>query len=329
MGKRSSLQKIVRANNLVLIIVTVIIILAFYSLNRHFLGIHNLRAIMFTVSTTGIIACGIGILLISGNVDLAAGAEGAFVGIFAAILMRADVPWPLALVLALLMGIFCGAVNAFFVNVLNFMSFIATIALSFVWSGLAFIIAGGLNIPIGQGGFHQLAFLNIGPFPLPFIIMVALFLLYGFILTRTRFGREIYMCGGNRAAARLAGINMKRITTVLFLNCGLLAGLAGCLVAAQSRLAAPGAVVGTEMSAIAAAILGGISFMGGKGSLFGVFIGLILINSFNVGLISAGFPTYWQITAQGAILLAALLADALTEKARLKSLVRKPSAGKE
>jgi len=323
MGKTFSLKKVLRAKNLPLVIVAIAVILVFYFINNSYLSQKNIINLMYAMSFSGIIACGIGCLLISGAVDLAAGAEGCFAGVFAAILMRAGMPWPVAIILALIYGVAAGAVNAFFANVMNFMPFIATIGMGSVWSGMAFVIGKGETIPIGQQhqAFYQLsAFYVFKVIPLPFVIMVVLFLLYGFILTRTTFGREIYMCGGNRAAARLAGISPKKTTTILFMNCGLVSAIAGLLVASNNRLGSPTNVTGMEMSAIAAAVLGGISFMGGAGGMSGAFIGLLLINCFNTGLISAGLPAYWQIAAQGVLLLVALLADYFSSRARMATI---------
>jgi ribose transport system permease protein len=323
MGKSFSLKKIVRANSFALFLVTIVVILMFWFINKNYLSKNNILNIMYAMSFTGIIACGIGCLLISGAVDLSAGGTGCVAGVFAAVLMRAEIPWPAAIVIVLVFGFIAGAINAFFANVLNFMPFIATIGMASVWSGLAYVLGDGGAVAIGQQnlGFYKLSSATIFNFiPLPFLIMAALFLIYGFILTRTPFGREIYMCGGNRAAARLAGISPKKTTTVLFLNSGVVSALAGLLVAANNRMGSPMNVTGMEMSAIAAAILGGISFMGGAGGMSGAFIGLLLITCFNTGLISAGLPAYWQIGAQGVVLLVALLADYFSSKARLKNI---------
>lgn len=320
MGKTFSLKRILRAKSMALVIVTIAVIIMFWLLNHSFLSSRNIINIMYAMSFSGIIACGIGCLLISGAIDLAAGAEGCFAGVFAAMMMRAGLPWPVALVMALIFGIAAGAVNAFFANVLNFMPFIATIGMGSVWSGMAFVIGNGETIAIGQQhqGFYQLsAYYVFGAIPLPFLILIALLILYGFMLTRTTFGRKVYMCGGNRAAARLAGISPKKTTTILFMNCGLVSAIAGLLVASNNRLGAPTNVTGMEMNAISAVVLGGFSFMGGSGGMFGAFIGLLIINCFNTGLISAGLPAYWQIAAQGVLLLIALLADYFSSRSRL------------
>ena len=323
MGKTFSLKRILRAKSFALVIVTIAVIIMFWLINHSFLSDKNIINIMYAMSFSGIIACGIGCLLISGAVDLAAGAEGCFAGVLAAVLMRSGVPWPAVIVIALAFGVVAGLINAFFANVLNFMPFIATIGMGSVWSGMAFVIGNGETIPIGQqnSGFYQLsAYYVFGKIPLPFLILIVLLLLYGFMLTRTPFGRQIYMCGGNRAAARLAGISPKRTTTVLFMNCGVVSAIAGLLVASNNRLGAPTNVTGMEMNAIAAVVLGGFSFMGGSGGMFGAFVGLLIINCFNTGLISAGLPAYWQIAAQGVLLLVALLADYFSSKSRLANV---------
>ena len=328
MAKTSSLKRILRAKSLPLVVVSIIVIVLFYFINNNYLSVNNIYSIMFSMSFSGIIGCGIACLLISGAVDLAAGAVGCFAGVFAAVLMQVGVPWQVAVLLTLIYGLIAGAINSFLANVLNFMPFIATIGMASVWAGLALVISNGQSVSINQAnqGFFQLSvrYIYIVPgrfgIPLPFLIMVILFIIYGFILTTTPFGREAYMCGGNRAAARLAGISPKKTTTILFINCGFVSSIAGILVAANNRLGSPLNVTGTEMDSIAAVVLGGVSFMGGAGGMFGAFIGLLLINCFNTGLISAGLPAYWQIAAQGVLLLVALLADYFTSKARMGAM---------
>ena len=328
MGKKSLLKRILHFKSLPLLAVTVVIILMFFIINHNYLSVKNIYNIMYSMSFSGIIACGIACLLISGAVDLSAGAIGCFTGVLAAVMMREGISWPFALLLALIFGILAGALNSFFANVLNFIPFIATIGMASVWSGLAFILGNGSPVAISNEneGFYQLSakYVTIVPdkfgIPLPFLIMFILFLLYGFILTLTPFGRKIYMCGGNRTAARLAGISPKKTTTILFMNSGLVSALTGLLVAANNRMGAPTNVTGMEMDSIAAAVLGGVSFMGGAGGMTGAFIGLLLINCFNTGLVSAGLQAYWQVAAQGLLLLVALLADYFTSRARLSSI---------
>jgi len=305
-----------------LVLIIIVVSIFFTILNKNFLSLGNIAGIMTAVSLAGIFAVGIVPLLIAGHVDLAAGSEGCIAGVFIALIIARSVSWPAAIVITILFGCVMGLLNAFLVNKVGFMAFIATIGMSSVYKGVALTITNGANISIvesGNEGFYALG-KSIGIFPIAFIIMVALMIIYSLILKFTKFGRSVYMCGGNAAAARLSGINPKKVSTILFINCGAICALGGSLFSARMHMGIPNAVYGTEMDSISAAVLGGVSFMGGSGGLGGALIGLILVNTFNSGITAIGLPAYWQIVAQGVILLVALLVDYMGEKSRLKAL---------
>jgi len=317
----NSIRKILRLKTIPLMLVIVAVVIVFSLLNGDYLSIDNLKGIMVAMSLSGTIAVGMSCLLIGGGVDLAAGAEGLFGGVLVAFLLQFGVPWPIALILAVIAGALCGALNAFFVNGLNFMGFIATIASSSVLRGISLVATSNQNVPISNQGYW-----NVGTFalfdviPMPFIIMLALIIVYGFILSKTQFGRNMYLVGGNRAAARLSGLNPKKIQTILYINCGAISALAGAVLSARMHSGSPTAVIGSELDAITAAVLGGVSFMGGGGSMFGCFIGLAMLNCFKNGLTVMQLSTYWQVISQGLLLIIALIVDYFNERSRLKAI---------
>jgi ribose/xylose/arabinose/galactoside ABC-type transport system permease subunit len=183
------------------------------------------------------------------------------------------------------------------------------------------VLTDNQNIPISNQAFwHVGTFAIFNVFPLPFVIMLVLIAAYGFLLSRTQFGRNIYLVGGNRQAARLSGLNPKAISSLLYINCGAISALGGAVLAARMHSGAPTAVLGTELDAITAAVLGGVSFMGGSGGMIGCFIGLLMLNCFNNGLTVVDVQPYWQIIAQGALLIVALVVDFFNERSRLKAL---------
>jgi ribose transport system permease protein len=325
MELKSGISRLFRSKGISLVLVTVVIAALFWALNHSYLTPDSLRGIALAASLSGTLAVGMGCLLISGHVDLAAGAEGMMGGVLLAIFIRAGVSWPLAIVITLAAGAVFGLINAFFVNGLGFMAFITTIGMSSVYRGVGYVITKSDNVPIGveNAGFYKIGSAVVLGIPVPFIIMIVLLAVYGLMLTNTRFGRSIYMCGGNRNAARLAGIDPKKITTILFVNSGVLAALGGIVTASRMHFGGPGSVIGAEMDAITAAVLGGIAFTGGSGGMLGCFLGLILINSFKSGLTAVGLPAYYQTFAQGVLLLLALSLDYFNEKSRQKALKAK------
>jgi ribose transport system permease protein len=319
--EKSKIREFFAGKSIILVIVMLITIPTFWAINHNYLSGDNIRGILYACSTTGTIAIGMSCLLISGQIDLSAGATGMLGGLVVAFLLNAGLAWPIALLLTLVFGCCIGLINAFFANVLNFMAFISTLAIMYVFQGAGNALTNAQNIAISDKAFWAFGSTNVfGIFPIPFLVMCALFLIYGFILNSTRFGRRMYMCGGNFNAARLAGINPKKITTILFMNNSAIACLAGAMMAARMHMASPTAVIGTELTGITAAVLGGVSFMGGGGGMGGAFIGLLLLNTFTNGLQVAGLGSYWQIVAQGILLIAALMLDFFREKNRIRQL---------
>ncbi|MDR0813391.1 MAG: ABC transporter permease [Oscillospiraceae bacterium] len=317
-------SKFFRSKSFALIAIIIVMIIAFTLGNKNYISAGNISGFMTNISTAGLLAVGMVCLLISGNVDLAAGTEACMAGIFVATILGSGMPWPVALIITILFGAAMGLFNAFLVNVLGFMGFIATIGMSSVYKGLALVVSNGINVSISNQGFYPLGAYSIqmGKFalPLPFIYTVVLFVIYGLILKYTKFGRSIYLIGGNRNAARLAGVSIKKVSTILYINCGAIAAFCGAVSTAKMNSAGPQAISGTEMDSIAGAVLGGVSFMGGSGGLGGAFIGLFLISAFKNGLTAISLPTYWQTVAQGGILLIALVVDYFGERSRVSAL---------
>ena len=316
-------KRVFRNKNSILVIVTLVVMLMFGFLNRNYLRLENIKNIMNSMSYTGTVCVGMVLLLIAGEVDLAAGAEACFGGVFAALTIGAGIPWPFGVVAAVIFGMIAGCINAFFVNKLNLMGFIATIGIMNVYNGLIRVATSSQNLPISNQSFYKLGTLAIfDTIPLPFLIMLVLMIVYGCILTFTTFGRSIYLVGGNRRAARLCGIDHKKTTTILYINNGALAGLAGAVLASRMHSASPASGDTVALDAITAVVLGGVSFVGGVGNMTGCFIGILLLTAFKAGLTATGLQSYWQIIAQGALLIVALSVDFFSENARLRALER-------
>ena len=251
---------------------------------------------------------------------MSAGAVGCLGGLLIAIIMNTGLGWFPSLLIVMAFGAIAGLINAFFLNVCRMMPFISTLAMASVWKGLGYIITDSQSVSITNQSFMNIGNTWFLGMPLPFIIMMVLYLIYGLMLKYTNFGRNIYMVGGNRNAARLAGINIKRVQTILLVNCSVIATIGGSILVGRMHNGTPFSVHGSEIDGIIASMLGGISFMGGSGGMLGAFIGLLLLNFFNNGLSIAGLGTYWQIVASGLLLVAALTVDFITTQLRNKNL---------
>lgn len=286
----------------------------------------NIRSILNSIVVVSFLAIGEGFLMISGCVDLSAGAVGTAAGLVMAIgVTWWGVPWFVAILLALLFGGVCGYLNSVFVHKLNFQPFIATLAMADMAKGLGYIFCNGEFIEVDDEVISFIGTEKIFGKIIPFALIISLLFLvvYGIILSRTTFGRQIYLVGGNKHAAKLAGLNPTRISTVLFINSGVLAAIAGCLGVARIKSATTTGIISHQFSGITAAILGGISFGGGSGGMLGCFVGLLILNCFNNGTNTMGFNSYVQQVFSGALLLLALGFDIISQKNQSRALMKK------
>lgn len=320
--KTSILKKIAQSKLLAITIVTILVIAFFGVTTSGFLSASNLRSIMISMCLAGMIGVGMSMLLISGEIDLSAGYEACMGGIVCALLIQAGLPWYVALILAVVAGGIMGGILALLVNKVGLMGFISSMAMISVYNGLSYILTNAQDVTIdtSNAGFFTLGAGAVWFIPIPFLIMLALMVIYGLILYKTEFGRTIYMTGGNRAAARLCGVDRKKITTILYINNAAISAFAGSLVAARMHNANASACTSGSIDAITAAVLGGVAFRGGDGNMGCLFIGLTLVTFFNSGLTASGLQAYWQVVIQGLLLVVALCLDFVNEKSRQKAL---------
>jgi ribose transport system permease protein len=305
-------------SKLFLLILLLALIVAFFAVQSQgkSLGLVNIRSILNLILTSALLAIGAAYLMISGNLDLSAGAVGTLCGIVMALMLRAGIPWPVAVVASLLLGGAVGFINAVLINELNFQGFIATMAIASVAEGFAYFVSNSKAVSVDNATLSSIAngkFLN-NTVPYAVIGVLALLLIYGIILSYSKFGRQIYLVGGNPRAAYLAGINPKKMSYKLFINSAFLSALAGCLFTAQLKSGTLTGILSSQMSGITAVMLGGISFGGGSGGMAGAFVGLLILNVFSNGLTILGMNPYWKTFASGALLLAALTLDVFTSR---------------
>lgn len=328
----SRIRKFVASKTFALLVLLAVIVLFFMFTSAYkFVNPINIRNILNSMVIYSLLAIGVAMLIISGEIDLSPGYVGTFSGVLFAVLSeQAGLPWYLSLVLCLSAGAVFGLFNALLVNKFKLPSFIATLATGpFIVKGFTYILAEGGVITL-SGSTDDNFIILLGLYriakivPVSIILALIAFIVYGVILAKTEFGRSVYLIGGNKQAAQFAGIKPKKISYILFANSGFLGALAGIIY--TGRLKA-GNVEGTNtytFAAITAAIIGGISFTGGSGTMFGCFLGLLIINSFSNGLSILGVSPYWQAVASGLLLLVALVFDYISMRSTKKQLLRKP-----
>lgn len=322
--KKSGLKRLISmigGNNLVLIGAIVVVFILFTSQNKNFLTGQNMINILVAASLVGVVAIGHTYLIIAGQNDLSPGSVAAFCGVMIALLLGKGMPIPIAIVITLAFGVLFGLFNAWMVNCIKLEAFIATLVTQTIVRGFAYIICDGRPVAISDMKFINALNSRFLKIPVAVWIMLIAFAVFGFILSRTRFGRSIYAIGGSAEAARLAGLNPKRIVTLSFILIGVLTAIGGITFAARMNAGQPTANVNLEFDAITAVILGGVSFAGGVGGMFGTVLGVFLIQAFGTGLIMINVPTFWQNVAKGALLLCALTFDYIRKERRERELI--------
>jgi len=317
-----------RAFLLTILLVLMIAFFWYFSPNNSYLRITNIVSILNSMVLFMTFAVAVSFPILLGEFDLSPGYIGTAAGaVLATILYETGIPWFVAVIVCLIMGIVFGLINALLINKFLIQSFIATLAVgSFIARGISLIVPSGRTLRIDHPVFDWIGDTRIwGIVPVTVVMSLIVIIVYGIILSRTDFGRSIYLCGGNRQAARLAGLNPKRLSYIVFANSGMLGALAGVLLAARIKT---GNLDGTNAYAfptVTAAIFGGISFGGGSGSMLGCFLGLLVLCSFQNGLQIMRFSPHWQSIAAGALLLLALSLDYISRRRTMKLEVKKMS----
>ena len=314
-------KSLIPGDKLILIVALIIVVAIFSSLNGNYFSWTNYVNILVAASLIGLVAIGHTYLIIAGQNDLSPGSVAAFTGVLCATLVSMGLPFVLAALVTLLSGVVVGLFNSWMVNKIKIEAFIATLVTQFVFRGFAYILCDGRPVSITDSAYLSIGATRFLSIPLSVWIMLVLILIFGLVLAKTKFGRSVYAIGGNKDAARLAGLNPQRIVTILFVIMGVVTALGGIVFSSRMHSGQPAANVNLEFDAITAVVLGGVSFTGVVGDMVGTILGVILIQAFNTGLIMVNVPSFWQYVARGALLLFALTSDYIRKTKREKALL--------
>lgn len=296
----------------------VIVLFAFFSITaRNFFTMRSILSLALQTSTITLMGIGVTFTIITGGIDLSIGSVIALSGTIAVLAARAGAPIWASMIIGLLVGIVCGLLNGLMITRLKLPPFIATLGMMMVARGVALTItnANALPAPEGFGKLGNGAIFGLGPqFPgisYPVLIMIAVALIFGFILSRTRLGRYTYAIGSNQEAARLSGIKVDQVKIANYVFSGLLAALVGIILASRMITSQPNSASGYELNAIAAAVIGGTSLMGGVGTVGGTVIGSFIIGILTVGLTMSGANYFMQQIVIGLVVIGAVTVDQL------------------
>jgi ribose/xylose/arabinose/galactoside ABC-type transport system permease subunit len=327
MNKERDIRKILYKQRLIiglrplLFLLTALIVLTIVMsfIAPYFFTPGNLTDILRVSSIKGIMSVGMTLVLLTGGIDLSVGSIFAVSGAIAASLVVGGysdyptssflkLPVILAVLTALIASGVLGFINGTIITRLNVEPFITTLAMMTFARGLTYLYTGGYPInfkPIPDTfAWFGKGYVGLLPTPTVLFLLVALLMMY--VLSYTEFGRSLYAIGGNREAATLSGLRVKYNITKVYTIMGVLSGLAGVVMTSRVAAAAASAGEGYEMDVIASVVLGGTIQSGGKGSIAGTIIGILIFGVIENGMNILGMPTYYKLLIKGAVIIVAL-----------------------
>jgi ribose/xylose/arabinose/galactoside ABC-type transport system permease subunit len=289
------------------LVILALLCIVFALSSENFRKPSNLVSLYQRTCTLGLLAAGEAVVIISGGIDLSVGSVAALSAVTAALAMKSfggELPWAATFVGVAaggLTGLLCGLINGLVITYARVTALIATLGMLMIARGLALILSDGKPIFGLPDPFAYLG--GVRSWWPPAVIVLGIAVVITVALNYTRFGRHMYATGGNAVSARLSGVRVRRVSMGAYAISGLLAGIAGCVLASRTGIASPSAAEGDELLAVAACVIGGASLMGGEGSIFGALAGALIIyvlyNFCNLN----DLDVYWQYVAVGFLLI--------------------------
>jgi ribose/xylose/arabinose/galactoside ABC-type transport system permease subunit len=290
--------------------------LVLWGATPHFLTVSNLLNVLEQTSINAVVAVGMTFVIVSGGIDLSVGSVLALSGIALGRALEAGLPVPIAIGVALVVGVSCGLVNGLLVTYGRLPPFIATLGMMSVARGAALMVAEGRPISGFSEGFRALAAGRVLMIPAPVVITGIIYAVAHFVLSRTVFGRAAYAIGGNEEAARLSGVQVRFHKTAIYGVAGLTSAAASVILSARLNSAQPTAGTMYELDAIAATVIGGTSLLGGEGTLMGALIGALIMGVLRNGLNLLNVSSFFQQVVIGVVIIVAVLIDMSLKRRR-------------
>ncbi len=276
----------------------------------------NFKGLLLSVASLGMIACTMMFCLASKDFDLSVGSQVAFAGVFSAMVVNITGNFWLSIIAVIAVGLIFGVVNGLLITKAGINAFITTLGTMEIIRGLTYIISGGQAVGIFNTKFFVF---GIGYFlgvPIPVWITAACFLAFGILLNYSVWGRNALAVGGNAVATRLSGINVDNVRIFNFTIQGAICGLAGLILASRMTSGQPTAALGFELNVISACVLGGVSLNGGKATILGVLIGVLIMGTIQNAMNLMNVDAFYQYVVRGAVLLLAVGVDQYRSKKR-------------
>ncbi|RWK63892.1 ABC transporter permease [Mesorhizobium sp.] len=312
-----------------------VIILVFSMLSPYYFSLGNFLTMASHVAIFGILAVGMLLVILNGGIDLSVGSTLGLSGVIAGFLMQGVqlqtlgiVLFPpvwVVVVLVCVLGALVGLVNGVLIAWLKVPAFVATLGMLYVVRGAALLMTNGLTYndlggkpELGNTGFDWLGFNRLFGIPIGVLVMVVIAIIGSIILNRTAFGRWLYASGGNERAAELSGVPVKKVQVSVYMLSGICASVAGLILSSELTSAGPTAGNSYELTAIAAVVIGGAALTGGRGNIRGTLVGAFVIGFLSDGLVIIGVSAYWQTVFTGAVIVLAVLLNAIQYRRRVK-----------
>ncbi|WP_413317229.1 ABC transporter permease [Agrococcus sp. 1P02AA] len=305
-------------------IAVVILLVAgvFALLSPNFATLSNMQVLLLNGAVIAFLALGQAFVLLTGGIDLSTGSNIALTGVVAALCMQSGLPWWIAALLALTLGLLVGAWNGFAVHYLGLPPFIVTFATFGAAASVPLILTGASSVNVADQMFAIIGRGSVLGIPMPVVLVALAAAIFAIVLTLTPTGVHIYAIGGNKETSRLAGVQTGRVVMFAYAMSGLCAAMGGLIVTSRLMVGYPSAGSGNELFySIAAAVVGGVSLFGGIGSIGGALLGAILIATVSNGMNVVGVESYWQPLVIGAIILIGVILDTHRRNISLRSLL--------
>jgi erythritol transport system permease protein len=311
------------------------IVITFSFLSPNYFALENFLTMASHVAIYGILAIGMLLVIINGGIDLSVGSTLGLSGVVAGFFMQGVTlnmlgvvlypPVWVVVVLCCALGALIGLVNGILIARFRVPAFVATLGVMYVVRGFALLMTNGLTynnlggqVDLGNTGFDRLGFDRLFNVPVGVVILVVIALVCSVVLNRSAFGRWLYASGGNARAAELSGVPVKHVQISVYMLSGVCAAIAGLILSSQLTSAGPTAGTSYELTAIAAVVIGGASLMGGTGNIRGTLLGAFVIGFLSDGLVIIGISSYWQTVFTGAVIVLAVLLNAIQYRRRVK-----------
>lgn len=314
---RRGLRNFIKSYEFSLMIAMIVIFIIMSSLSPYFFTLSNFMNIGLTSAVSGAMAAGLTVYMLMGALELSQYAVSALCSTMLGI-MCVHWGWPawLSIAGALGVGLICGAINAALLTFGRVPPIIVTLGTMSIFRGVAYMLTNAKNIVLMTApDAHVFKFIGqtrlFGFLPVPLLVMLLVFVVCGFVLKRTKYGRQVYAVGANPRAAHLCGINVRKTRFIGLLFASVASGIGGILSASIVMTSMPAAGVGSEIDITTSVLIGGLALGGGRGSIVGVFLGMLILMTINNGMTLLSISSYYQMAVRGAVLLLAVMVDTL------------------